>query len=141
MQKHVNLVDLVKSFPTNIYLQNLASIQERTSPVKFAHLAEKSVKGSIPNLSTKAGPAYKIGQVVQVYSKSAKDWVDAKVISIENGLVAVNYSGPDGTMMSKTLRETDKYLRLKEQATSSSAIFLFSSRVAFKRQKKKRRSE
>ena len=42
MQKHVNLVDLVKSFPTKIYLQNLASIQKRTSPVKFAHLPEKS---------------------------------------------------------------------------------------------------
>ena len=55
MQKHVNLVDLVKSFPTNIYLQNLASIQKRTSPVKFAHLAEKSGNGSISNLSTKAG--------------------------------------------------------------------------------------
>ena len=54
MQKHVNLVDLVKSFPTNIYLQNLASIQKRTSSVKFAHLAEKSEKGSISNLSTKA---------------------------------------------------------------------------------------
>ena len=66
-----------------------------------------------------AGPANKIGQVVQVYSKSAKDWVDAKVISIENGLVAVNYSGPDGTMMSKTLRETDKNLRLKKQATGA----------------------
>ena len=52
MQKHVNLV---KSFPTNIYLQNLASIQKRTSPVKFAHLAEKSGHGSISNLSTKAG--------------------------------------------------------------------------------------
>ena len=54
MQKHVNLVDLVKSFPTNIYLQILASIQKRTSPIKFAHLAEKSGKGSISNLSTKA---------------------------------------------------------------------------------------
>ena len=53
MQKHVNLVDLAKSFPTNIYLQNLASIQKRTSPVKFAHLAERSGKGSISNLSTK----------------------------------------------------------------------------------------
>ena len=53
MQKHVNLVDLVRSFPTNIYLQNLASIQKRTSPLKFAHLAEKSGKGSISNLSTK----------------------------------------------------------------------------------------
>ena len=57
MQKHVNVVDLVKSFPTNIYLQNLASIQKRTSPVKFAHLAEKSENGSISNLSTKAPPA------------------------------------------------------------------------------------
>ena len=57
MQKHVNLIDLVKSFPTNIYLQNLASIQKRTSPVKFAHLAEKSGKGSISNLSTKEGTA------------------------------------------------------------------------------------
>ena len=57
MQKHVNLIDLVKSFPTNIYLQNLASIQRRTSPVKFAHFAEKSGKGSISNLSTKVpGP-------------------------------------------------------------------------------------
>ena len=53
MQKHVNLVDLVKSFPRNIFLQNLASIQKRTSPIKFAHLAEKSEKGSISNLSTK----------------------------------------------------------------------------------------
>ena len=53
MQKHVNLVDLVKSFPTNIYLQNLVSIQKRTSTVKFAHLAEQSENGSISNLSTK----------------------------------------------------------------------------------------
>ena len=53
MQKHVNLVDLVKSFPTNILLQNLASIQKRTSLVKFANLAEKSENGSISDLSTK----------------------------------------------------------------------------------------
>ena len=66
MQKHENLVDLVKSFPTNLlfeqiansneylnFLQNLASIQKRTSLVKFVHLAEKSEKGLISNLSTK----------------------------------------------------------------------------------------
>ena len=53
MQKHVDLVDLAKSFPTNIFLKHLASIQKRTSPVKFAHLVEKSGKGSISNLSTK----------------------------------------------------------------------------------------
>ena len=55
MQKHVNLVDLVTSFPTHIFLQNLASIQKRTSPRKFDHLAEKSDKGSTSNLSTKVG--------------------------------------------------------------------------------------
>ena len=53
MQKHVNPVDLVKSFPTTIFLQNLASIQKRTSPIKFAHLAEESDNGSVSNLSTK----------------------------------------------------------------------------------------
>ena len=75
MQKHVNLVDLVKSFPTNIYLQNLASIQKRMSPIKFARLAEKSENGSISNLSTKvrvAGIALaeqlaKAGQVALVW--------------------------------------------------------------------------
>ena len=62
MQKHVNLVDLVKSFPTNIFLQALASIKKRTSPIRFDHLADKSEKGSISNLSTKAagGAAYPI---------------------------------------------------------------------------------
>ena len=34
--KGVNCVDLGESFLTSIYLQNLASIQPRTSPVKFA---------------------------------------------------------------------------------------------------------
>ena len=70
MQKHVNLVDLVKSFPTNIFLQNLASIQRRTSPIEFAHLAEKSEKGSIPNLSTKSGtpfgPSFTFGMMSNV---------------------------------------------------------------------------
>ena len=62
MQKHVNLVDLVKSFPTNIFLQNLASIQKRTSPIKFAHLAEKSANGSISNLSTKSSTRPEAGR-------------------------------------------------------------------------------
>ena len=57
MQKHVKLVDLVKSFPTSIFLQNLASIQQRTSVIQFAHLDEKSEEGSISNLSTKATAA------------------------------------------------------------------------------------
>ena len=68
MQKHVNLVDLVKSFPTNIFLQNLASIQQRTSLIKFDHLTEKSEKGSISNLSTKCVTA---GVAVGVAADSA----------------------------------------------------------------------
>ena len=51
MQKHVNLVDLVKSFPTNIFLKNLASMQKTTILLKFAHLAEKSEKLSMSNTS------------------------------------------------------------------------------------------
>ena len=35
VQKYVNLVDLIKSFPTSIYLQKSASIQPRTSLSKF----------------------------------------------------------------------------------------------------------
>ena len=34
-------------------LQILASLQKRTSPIKFTHLAEKSENGSTSNLSTK----------------------------------------------------------------------------------------
>ena len=45
MQKHVHLVDLVKSFPTNIFLQTLASIQQRTSLIKFDHLEKNQSLG------------------------------------------------------------------------------------------------
>ena len=39
MQKHVNLVDLVKSLPTHILLQDLASIQTRKSLSKFVNVS------------------------------------------------------------------------------------------------------
>ena len=38
--KGVHCVDLGESFQTHIYLQNLASIQPRTSPLKFAEGGE-----------------------------------------------------------------------------------------------------
>ena len=76
MQKHVNLVDLVKSFPTNIYLQNLASIQKRTSPIKFAHLAEKSGNGSISNLSTKVAAVWYPQAGIKVLA-NANTWQQA----------------------------------------------------------------
>ena len=69
MQKQVNLVDLVKSSPTNICLQNLAS--KRTSPIKFAHLAEKSENGSISNLSTKVHPLWRYCETCSCCSASS----------------------------------------------------------------------
>ena len=36
--KLLHCVDLGESFPTSIYLQNLASIQPRTSPKKFGKM-------------------------------------------------------------------------------------------------------
>ena len=41
--KGVHCVDLGKSFPTHMFLQNLASIQPRTSPVKFARSLQRRV--------------------------------------------------------------------------------------------------
>jgi hypothetical protein len=58
-------------------------------------------------------PLYKVDQDVQVYSNSAKNWLDAKVKSIENGIVTVVYTGGAGKV-SKMLRETDKDLRVKD---------------------------
>ena len=40
-EKSVEFVDLVKRFPTRIWTRKSASIQPRTSPTKFDHLAEK----------------------------------------------------------------------------------------------------
>ena len=73
MQRHLNLVDLVKSFPTNIFLQILASIQKRTSPIKFAHFAEKSEKGSTTNLSTKVPEAALGGHAFHTYALRGPD--------------------------------------------------------------------
>ena len=86
MQKHVNLVDLVKSFPTNIYLQNLASIQKRTSPVKFEHLSEKSGKGSISNLSTKVVDE---GETAARFGSSGTNAQDFQIVQTVSGLFFV----------------------------------------------------
>ena len=53
VQRIGNLVDLEKRCKMSIWLQNFASIQPRTSPLKFDHLAEKSEKDSVSNLAPK----------------------------------------------------------------------------------------
>ena len=81
MQTHVNLVDLVKRFPTNILLQNLASIQKRTSPIKFVHSAEESEKGSISNLSTKVRAATKRSTRAGPKALSGSAWSSASSVA------------------------------------------------------------
>ena len=47
--KGVHCVDLGESFPTSIYLQNLASMQPRTSPVKFASSSSRNFELELRN--------------------------------------------------------------------------------------------
>ena len=53
--KGVHCVDLGESFPTHIYLQNLASIQPRTSPPKFGRSQRSGA--SQPAFTGGASPA------------------------------------------------------------------------------------
>ena len=94
MQKHVNLVDLVKSFPTNIFLQNLASIQKRTSPLKFAHLTEKSEKCSISNLSTKARGRGHRAELLHLLHRRGDDGLEGRDVR-RDGLAHRRHRGVD----------------------------------------------
>ena len=49
--KGVHYVDLGESFQTHIYLQNLASIQPRTSPLKFAASRDVVAHVKVPTMS------------------------------------------------------------------------------------------
>ena len=108
MQKHVNLVDLVKSFPTNIYLQNLASIQKRTSPVKFVHLAEKSGNGSISNLSTKVKASCTLVNRRSLQTYSTVAFANAQAATLPDSIVECETLGgfsPDVCQLLKELAE------------------------------------
>ena len=56
MQKHVNLVDLVKSFPTNIFLQNLASIQKRTKNQRKVRYRTFQLRRELPQVDRSRRP-------------------------------------------------------------------------------------
>ena len=63
VQKHVNLVDLVKSFPTNIFNYFVAKFgvdTEENEPYKVCSFGWKSEKDSISNLSTKEVTAVRV---------------------------------------------------------------------------------
>ena len=63
--KGVHCVDLGESFQTHIYLQNLASIQPRTSPVKFAGGPVRRASGSPGGVAGDRGerPAARLSEV------------------------------------------------------------------------------
>ena len=53
LRKGVHCVDLGEIFQTHIYLQNLASIQPRTSPVKFARAPSGQLRRRLELFNTK----------------------------------------------------------------------------------------
>ena len=98
----MHCVDLGESFPASIYLQKSASIQPRTSPIKFAHLTEKSEKGSISNLSTKVASTSleKIG-FKRICEKVGAPTPPFRVLADED--FTVNLANPD--VKKRTVKE------------------------------------
>ena len=93
MQKHVNLVDLVKSFPTSIYLQNLASIQQRTSPSEL--------------------------EIELDYKHRNMNQDDESSITVQGGSPVVSSSGDEESVFSSTATEIDACL--EEWVTTDTA--------------------
>ena len=56
MRRIANLVVLEKCCKMRIWVQKSASMQKRTSPLKFGDLAEKSELNSVSDFFTKAPP-------------------------------------------------------------------------------------
>ena len=118
MQKHVNLVDLVKSFPTNIFLQKLASMQKRTSPVKFAHLAEKSGKGSISNLSTKVHQeAFIKALIAMEYPHDPRDGYNDLAPKTRDFVILSDLD----MQAARALKENPKYAKKRKQERKAKA--------------------
>ena len=83
VQRIGNLVDLEKRCNMTIWLQHFASIQPRTSPLKFDHLAEKSEKDSVSNLAPKTRAA-----------SACRERARAHVLARAEALRKVASSGP-----------------------------------------------
>ena len=72
MQRIANLVVLEKCCKMRIWMQKSASMQKRTSPLKFGDLAEKSGLNSVSNLSTKVLRVVHTGDEQQVRRTTAE---------------------------------------------------------------------
>ena len=73
--KGVHCVDLGESFQTHIFLQNLASIQPRTSPVKFARPSLGGEVGSAGGGPLSSGPRLSDTRPPVAVTKSVTDGV------------------------------------------------------------------
>ena len=89
--KGVHCVDLDESFPTHIYLQNLASIQPRTSPVKFARSGCISKRCSQASEGTPAAspPASSARRLIRGNSWGSVLWLLRS--EVNNSLTIVNF--------------------------------------------------
>ena len=65
VQKFANIVDLLKSFPTSIYLRKSASIQPRTGLPKVSQKLAKTVRTHIGDAAAPAVPAREVEFLVE----------------------------------------------------------------------------
>ena len=84
--KGVHCVDLGESFPTSIYLQNLASIKPRTSLVKFARSPLTDLTTDLPGATQwpsctelGSGPASVAGCLL-LFSRLSEKFVDIRSV-------------------------------------------------------------
>ena len=95
-------------------MQNLASIQKRTSPIKFAHLAEKSEKGSVPNLSTKAEGQRRLRARLELYGDNPR--LAAQLADTDEALAAASEEVDRSTEKLRSLISAVSMKRKREKS-------------------------
>ena len=95
--KGVHCVDLGESFPTIIYLQHLASIQPRTSPIKFAR-------------SPRTDPPGYVIAFLCCYANLFVDYVNSILFAPDASGALADIFGPSKDLMTY-LELAERYLR------------------------------
>ena len=136
-------VDLGESFPTHIYLQNLPSIQPRTSPFKFALSPRTDPPGLQSNRRMKASQSSFSFQVIgftfhRVAPPPSRDETSFSLFRWPRPPYRLRKNGNAGTRrrprggrstcawQSKNARTCPSRIRMRERATRSSSFVLFS---------------
>ena len=116
----MHCVDLGGSFPTSIYLQNLASIQPRTSPVKFARSPRTDPPGE--SRSFKGQPTHE--STVSILTYIGTNWYDSLLLNHKTFLFFLLTVGS-----SVRCAEKDRHFgcrKVTEIATRGFGVFVFS---------------